>query len=138
MTRLSFPPRHQRRKGYLAKATFRVLQVLPILLNLCTESVLITDHLFILSPPIEKIKQTAGITAVFVNVERLSPLSEVRLSEICSLAGCKKDLCIDRLFHSHRRSWKKPGGLKCLTDTQWSSTFSVATPGLRKQNYRFL
>lgn len=28
---------------------------------------------------LEKIRQTAGITAVFVNVQRLSPLSEVSL-----------------------------------------------------------
>lgn len=29
------------------------------------------------SPPAERIRKTAGIDAVFVNVERLSPLSEV-------------------------------------------------------------
>lgn len=39
-----------------------------------------THHLFL--PPSEKIRQTPGITAVFVNVERLSPLSEVSRSEL--------------------------------------------------------
>lgn len=41
-------------------------------------------------------------------------------------------------FHPYRGSWRRPGGLKSLTDTQWSSTFSVATPGLRRPSYRFL
>lgn len=38
-------------------------------------------HLLSFHPSSEKIRQTAGITAVFVNVERLSPLSEVSLSK---------------------------------------------------------
>ncbi|KAE8294455.1 putative GTP-binding protein 6 [Larimichthys crocea] len=49
----------------------------------------------------EKIRQTAGITAVFSECP----------------AG----------------SWRKPGGLKSLTDTQWSYTSFAATPGLKRR-----
>lgn len=52
-------------------------------------------HLLSFHPSSEKIRQAAGITAVFVNVERLSPLSEVSLSKRCSLAGSS---CVDGHF----------------------------------------
>lgn len=95
----------------------------------------ITHHLLL-----EKIKQTAGITAVFVNVERLSPLSEVSLSSFCfcSRAAYRKVLSTNSHFSSYRGSWRRPGGSKFLTDTQWSYTFFVAMPGLRRPSYRFL
>lgn len=95
----------------------------------------ITHHLLL-----EKIKQTAGITAVFVNVERLSPLSEVSLSSFCfcSRAAYRKVLSTNSHISSYRGSWRRPGGSKFLTDTQWSYTFFVAMPGLRRPSYRFL
>lgn len=51
--------------------------------------------------PSEKIRKTAGITAVFVNVERLSPLSEVSSSENCFLAAHREVSCPDGHFFIH-------------------------------------
>lgn len=92
----------------------------------------------LLSPTSEKIRQTAGITAVFVNVEHLSPLSEVSFCDICPLTAYWRSLCTNWLFCMYRGSWRKPGGLRFLTDTQWSSTFSAAMHRRRRPNFRFL
>ncbi len=57
-----------------------------------------------------------------------------------SLSGCIQTVsCTDgHFFHPYRGSWRKPGGLRSLTDTQWSFTSSVAMPGLKKPSYRSL
>ena len=98
---------------------------------------------FLSSSSLEKIRQTAGITAVFVNVERLSPLSEVSLAK--KTKKKQRFWLLTESFHAlmvncHpcRGSWRKPGGLKSLTDTQWSCTSSAATPGLKRPSYRSL
>ncbi|KAF6726923.1 putative GTP-binding protein 6 [Oryzias melastigma] len=72
----------------------------------------------------EKIRQTAGITAVFVNVERLSALSEVSSPAVhlCSTTN------IDSSLFGSRGNLRKPGGSKSLTDIQLSFTFFAATP----------
>lgn len=57
-------------------------------------------ELFLLSPISEKIRQTAGITAVFVNVERLSAVSQASFRVIFPLAPDRK-----RLYtNSHQQS----------------------------------
>lgn len=43
--------------------------------------------MFVFPLVLEKIRQTPAITAVFVNVERLSPLSEVSYTKIPSAAA---------------------------------------------------
>lgn len=53
-------------------------------------------ELFLLPPTSEKIRQTAGITAVFVNVERLSPLSQVSFRVIFPPAPYRKRLYTNR------------------------------------------
>lgn len=80
----------------------------------------------------EKIRQTGGITAVFVNVERLSALSEVSSSEVhrCSATN------VDSSFFGFRESLRKPGGSKSLTGIQWSSIFFAATPRPRRPSCR--
>lgn len=70
-------------------------------------------HLLSFHPSSEKIRQTAGITAVFVNVERLSPLSEVSLSKCCSL-GCTLEARVSTaiFFHSIQKELEEAWGVK--------------------------
>lgn len=63
---------------------------------------------------LEKIKQTAGITAVFVNVERLSPLSEVSLSSscLCPHAAYMNDSLYQQPFFIIQRELEEAWGVK--------------------------
>jgi len=62
-------------------------------------------------PLTERIRQTAGITVVFVNVERLSALSEVSASETWILAVLGDRFGSLFILANHfRGSLRKPGG----------------------------
>ncbi|XP_023122836.1 putative GTP-binding protein 6 isoform X2 [Amphiprion ocellaris] len=52
----------------------------------------------------EKIRQTAGITAVFVNVERLSPLSEREFEEIWGVKVFDRYSVVLHIFHCNART----------------------------------
>lgn len=87
----------------------------------------------------EKIRKTPGITAVFLNVERLSPSAEVSLQMNYSfLSKLYDDMILISLSHHHRGSFKRPGGLRSLTDTQLYFIFSAAMLAPKKQNFRSL
>lgn len=67
----------------------------------------------LLSPPAsEKIRQTAGITAVFVNVERLSSLSAVSSCDVCPLTAYRRSLCTNWVFLHVQREMEEAWGFK--------------------------
>lgn len=106
------------KKRIFGKGNFQSLTgiIHPVSVNLwLSECVWIWLIICFLSfpPGSEKIRQTAGITAVFVNVERLSPLSEVSSSEVCSLAAYWMVLCTDsHFFPSIQRELEEAWGVK--------------------------
>lgn len=66
----------------------------------------------LLSSMLEKIRQTAGITAVFVNVEHLSPLSEVSFCDICPLTASTRGLCTNPPCFHVQRELEEAWGVK--------------------------
>lgn len=138
-TRSSSPPKHQRRRKYSAKATSSLWQVLSPL-----------------SPPVHWCSECVFISLICAFFFRENPAKSRNHCSVCerwasvsfvwgeliwtSISGFRQE-CFTHwrpFCHSHRGSLRKPGGLKFLTDTQWSSTSFAVTPGPKRPSYRYL
>lgn len=112
--------------------------------------------------PLERIRGLTGISAVFLNVERVSPSTKVLEVMLCCPPSAEALLCLSHkgqrtqglgsvmcpslevpacaphhALSFPRKSWRPCGACGCSIGSPWSCTFSAATHGPGRRGSRW-